>query len=695
MRRTAFLLVAAAVLAAPASAFGHGRSPIPPTARMAQAGPLMPCPGAPIRTDRVITGTFSTAEQGSYVLVPFDVPAGTTAVRVKYCYDQPESPLSAQFRHTLDLGLYEPRRAGSEVFGGSEFRGWGGSSHPDVTLSPEGFSSEEAYRDDPKAHVPGKTTRGFLPGPVPGGTWAAELGVAAVVPQTRGDADGRVAWRVEVELSSDPAFADEPYRPAAYDASPAAGRPGWYAGDVHVHAEHSALGDATMRETLDYAFGEGKLDFVTLSDYVGGSGWGEIGRVQPSYPGKLVARSSEVITYRGHLNNHVSARFVDYRTGPLLERRPDGSLVQRRGPQAPRELFDGIHRNGGFTQVNHPTIFPSEVPGFAGLCRGCPWDYSDEETDWSKVDAYEVHTGPPGNDAGPNPFTVTAIQEYDRLRREGHWLAVAAVSDSHNAGRTPNPVTQAPVGTGTTVVYAPELSEDGLWRAVRAGHTYAKVFGPASPDLRLEARNDRGTAIMGDGLEGSRATLTARVLGGDARHRLAVLRDGREIASAPITGPDFRFERAIEGTGDYRLQLMRGAAIEGLTTPIRLGAVRPPIGQRPGGSSGGSGGGPGSRGRRRTALRVTVRPRRAVVFRRTRLRFRVTRAGTRRRPVGGAIVRIGGRRARTNRRGVARMVKRFQRVRRYRGLVLKRGFRPARPRVRVIRRRPTGASLAG
>ena len=55
---------------------------------------------------------------------------------------------------------------------------------------------------------------------------------------------------------------------------------------MHVHAEHSALGDATMTETFDFAFkplseGGAGLDFVTLSDYVVPSAWGEIGRYQP------------------------------------------------------------------------------------------------------------------------------------------------------------------------------------------------------------------------------------------------------------------------------------------------------------------------------------------------------------------------------------------------------------------------------
>ena len=74
---------------------------------------------------------------------------------------------------------------------------------------------------DPKGDVPGRTTRGFLPGPIPAGSWAAELGVGGVVSQADGDADGMVRWRVEIELSTDPAFAAEPYAPAPYDAKAA------------------------------------------------------------------------------------------------------------------------------------------------------------------------------------------------------------------------------------------------------------------------------------------------------------------------------------------------------------------------------------------------------------------------------------------------------------------------------------------
>jgi hypothetical protein len=170
-----------------------------------------PCPGRAVEPDRVITGEFGTRLAESFVMLPFRVPRGTTAIRVKYCFDRPESGTSS---HTLDLGLYEPRRKRSTFWGVDEFRGWGGSSHPDVTVSAEGFSTKAQYTARPRIEPPGKTTRAFLPGRIRPGRWAVELGVAAVIPRSERDADGKVASRVEIKLSDDRAFADAPYRPA-------------------------------------------------------------------------------------------------------------------------------------------------------------------------------------------------------------------------------------------------------------------------------------------------------------------------------------------------------------------------------------------------------------------------------------------------------------------------------------------------
>jgi hypothetical protein len=479
--------------------------------------------------------------------------------------------------------MYQPIDGGGTVFGVDEFRGWGGSSHPDVTITQQGFSTEEQYKAAPRGHVPGRTTRGFRPGPIPAGRWAAELGVAAVVSQAEGDLDGKVAWRLEIERSNNPAFAADPYRPARYSERPAKGA-GWYAGDLHVHGEHSSLGDATMREVFDYGFDTARLDFITLTDYVTDSAWGEIGRFQSGYRGRLIARSSEVITYRGHTNNQVSGEYVDYRTGPVYERRADGSVRQVRAPVPPRRgIFPGVHRGGGWTQINHPTIFPSDVPGNANFCRGCPWDYSDSETNFRDVDAFEVNTGPAAiGGTLPNPFTATAISEWDGLRGRGFPITGVAVSDSHDAGMPDGP-TESPIGNGRTVVYADELSEDGIRRGVQAGHAYVKNFADA-PELRVTASAGGRTAIMGDNLPSRRARIRVNVRGASGM-TLREFRNGRELATEEIVSNNFTQSFNASFRGEYRVQVEKDGVVQSLSNPIGLGE-RPreiPAGVRAGG----------------------------------------------------------------------------------------------------------------
>ena len=539
-----------------------------------RSAPVGPCPGvAEATTPTVVTGTFGKGVQGSYVWVPFQVPAGSTRVRVKLCYDQPDVPIAVpgvvSVKNTLDLGIYHATTDG--FFDADEFRGWGGSSRPNVLITPE------------------QATLGFKPGPIPAGSWAAEIGVAAVSGPTEGDLDSKVNWRLEfytAVLSSD---LEDPWTPTAYDETPANPAAGWYKGDMHVHAEHSNPADATMREAFDYGFGTAGLDFFTLSDYVTNRHWDEIGRFQADYPGRLIIRSSEVITYRGHVNNHASLGWADYRTGTIYVHHAGGGLEILRGPRPASRIFDDIHTplDGagaprGWTQVNHPTIFPSQVPAFGNFCRGCSWSYSDAETDWSKVDAFEVSTGPggtqspKGDELGPNPFTPLAIAMYDHIRSMGFDVTAVGSSDSHKAGGSS--LTSAPIGVATTVVYANELSEPGIRDGILAGHAYVKFFDPHGPDLRFTAQAATGgpTAMMGDTLATTgTARFTARVFNVAASVQprvLLVLRDGLPILAFPVTKNDqtFRFTGVLPG--DYRLQLMRGTAFEALANPITLAA---------------------------------------------------------------------------------------------------------------------------
>jgi hypothetical protein len=531
------------------------------------------CPGSNGAPDHVVTGTFGAADRGAYVFVPFNVPAESTSVRVKLCYDQPDLPVPAEagLKHTLDLGIYDTLQSGHAYWGAAEFRGWGGSSRPNVLITPED-----------------STTVGFDPGDITPGLWAAEIGVAAIA--EIGDLDGGVAWRVEVFTGSDPADADDPWMPAAYDETPANPNPGWYSGDMHVHARHSNPNDSPMEAVFGYAFGSrpanAGLDFIALSDYVTDRHWDEIHRPQFKQfipPGKLVIRSAEVITYRGHINNHASHTWVDYRTGPIYELQ-GSTLVPRRAATTPSNIFDAVHAANGWTQVNHPTIFPSKVPPFALQCRGCSWEYTDAETNWSKVDAFEVTTGPggytdpKGNEPGPNPFTPLAIEWWDRIRRSdgGHDVTGVGASDSHKAGG--ETLTSAPIGEATTVVFAPELSEAGIREGVLAGHAYVKFFSSDGPDLRFTAAPATGgpSVMMGDALHGDAATFTATVINGmpsaasPQPRVLLVIHDGIPILAASVVDNNFSFTFPAAAPGDYRLQLMRGTAFEALSNPITL-----------------------------------------------------------------------------------------------------------------------------
>jgi hypothetical protein len=156
---------------------------------------------------------------------------------------------------------------------------------------------------------------------------------------------------------------------------------------------------------------------------------------------------------------------------------------------------------------------------------------------------------------------------------------------------------------------------------------------------------------------------------------LQVLRDGSVIASVPVSGEDFRHEMTVDGRGDYRLQVMRGSAVDALTTPITLGRA-PEAADRP------VAGSPSTRARPR--LRVRVRPRRVRAGRRVRYVVRVRAA---RRPARGARVRFAGTRRTAGRRGRVVVRKRLARPGRHRVRATLAGHRRGRAVVRVTRRR--------
>ena len=184
----------------------------------------------------------------------------------------------------------------------------------------------------------------------------------------------------------------------------------------------------------------------------------------------------------------------------------------------------------------------------------------------------------------PNPFTATAITEWDGLRKRGFPLTGVSVSDSHDAG-SPDGPTESPIGNGRTVVYADELSEHGVRRAIQAGHAYVKNFAD-SPELRFTATENGRVATMGDALPTTSPEFKVNVRGG-AGMTLIELRDGKELNREPIEGRNFTHTfSTFRQRGEYRVQVEKDGVVYSLSNPIAVGrAVRPiPRGIRAGGA---------------------------------------------------------------------------------------------------------------
>jgi hypothetical protein len=533
------------------------------------------------------SGDIAPARAGGYLQIPFTVPAGTTGIQVRYSYDQPGGGCGGG-PNTLDMGVYEPKsNPSSPVFEQADRRGWSGSAVKNLAIAENGFSDEATYLADRRAFVNGRTTRAYEPGPIPAGSWAVELGIAFVDPA---DSDG-IRYTVEVRTSSAAEWSDDPYDPSGKPDPKVNSTPGWYTGDFHVHGEQEP-GNATMNQTFAAAFGPAGpgLDFVTLVDHNNDVAHDDMRSQADAYPENLVIPGVEVTTYRGHWNAQGSTGFADFRGGPiyapdaLTSPIPDSALTTVRDATLPKDQFGTIRSGGGWTQINHPTIFKDSP----AACRGCFWNYADGDTDFSQVDAIEIQTGPAGiphgSPAAMNPFTATAIDYYEHALASGAHIAAVGSSDDHRAGAATGPFDSS-VGEGATVVHAKGLRRAAIVAAVKADHTYVKPFGPSAPDLSLDAVNEHGdTAIIGDSLAGRSLKLTATVsdiagAGRTGSWELILLRDGAVVDSVAIAGDGIVREWDVTESGRYSIELTRTATstfIEGYTSPIWLTAEPAP-----------------------------------------------------------------------------------------------------------------------
>ncbi len=233
---------------------------------------------------------------GDYLVVPFEVPAGTVELEVAH-----DDGSASQI---LDWGVWSP----------DGFRGWGGG-----LTAPAVIGAAES-------------SRGYLVGAITPGTWQVVIGKA----QLNG-LPGH--YTIDVELRDAATLTPGPR--AAWQPVVLEHARRWYAGDFHVHDSESGDADASLDQIVDVAHARG-LDFVVLSDHNTVAQIPRLAARQVGLDDVLLVRGAEVTTYAGHANAIGIGAYVDHRVGL--------------GGVSATTIVDDVEAQGGIVIVNHPEL---------------------------------------------------------------------------------------------------------------------------------------------------------------------------------------------------------------------------------------------------------------------------------------------------------------------------------------------------
>ncbi|CAN5532812.1 hypothetical protein BH11MYX1_BH11MYX1_13810 [soil metagenome] len=409
------------------------------------------------------------AAGGDYQSVEVVVPEGTVEISIAHS-DGSDVTI-------LDWGAWGP----------DGFRGWGGGLTENAIIGVA------------------ESSRGYLPGAIPPGTWTIEVGKAKLDP-----AGGHYA--IDVTCRDD---ATLPAVPRASYAAPVLEQTRrWYKGDFHVHSIQSGDAAATFDQIITLARSRG-LDFANISDHNTVAQHALLAAIQPDHPDFLFLRGAEITTYSGHGNAVGIHAYVDHRLGLA------GRTVAN--------IIDDVRAQGGIFIVNHPVL------ELGSACIGCMWQHVDD-TPWDEVTGLEILTG--NYNLGVLAFFPRAIALWDMELAAGHRLAAIGGSDDHTAGLNETS-TGSPIGSPTTLVLADNLSEAAIIAALEHGRTIVDLHGPDAPGLDFTLANDTTTTEIGDEVDGlGHYAFTVHVTGGSGT-TIELWKNGASIAQREVTSDDF------------------------------------------------------------------------------------------------------------------------------------------------------------
>ncbi|MFN2322602.1 MAG: CehA/McbA family metallohydrolase [Trueperaceae bacterium] len=392
---------------------------------MGRDGPGDHAAGAasPLVVERVLEGRLQRDPTEPVAALPFEVPPGATRIDLGYAHAE---------GNVLDLGLLDPRA--TPFVSRAGFRGWSGGARREAFVAIE------------------DATPGYLPGPLPSGTWQVLLGRAKVAPEgcayrvdvrvtLGGSNPTAVAASATATASAEPTPVEDP-DPLAPDAA-------WYPGDLQSHTHHSDA-KGSVAELLVAAEERG-LRFLAVTDHNTISHHADLRRHADGPV--LPVPGLEVTTYRGHANVWGASDWVDFRiTGEA-----DVAAMARRA-----------HELGGLVSVNHPKTQPG--------CIGCDWTYDVP----GEADALEAWQG---------PWWLRnweSLARYDALVANGRRLTLVGGSDRHQPAGVDLDPDELRVGSPTTWLRLQTVAVPDVLAALRAGQASVSE-SPSGPFVRIEA----------------------------------------------------------------------------------------------------------------------------------------------------------------------------------------------------------------
>ncbi len=453
--------------------------------------------------------TPPTAGENPYIYLPFDVPAGTSAISVSVEYDKTGS--------RLDFGLFDSRFSGG-LRDTAGFRGWSGAIRDEFFIAGD------------------EATNGYDPGPIPRGIWRLVIGRAQV-------AGSGIELRVRIDLNTKNQKALERLnaeRSKQFRAEPepvpmpvtAAGMT-WYKGDLHAHTVHGD-GTWTVSGALESARANG-LDFVALTEHNTFSHHAEIESNRSRFPGMLIIRGQEVTTYGGHINvwGLPNKGWIDFRVVPGLE------------ISAAEIEFEAM-KFGGLASINHPTM----------RCGGCSWTY---DTTWKTLDSVEIWN------ATWDPDDESALKMWDDFLKQGRRITAVGSSDSHQPPYESSPYpTNLRLGEPAVFIGSKALTELSLFQAIRAG----RVFIASNPRQTIKVL--AGTATIGSVLPLRPVEAKIELAGFPSDARLIAVSDGKPLAAENVAGTSIYTVRLNPVKPTYLRFEIRAAdgKMLGMTNPI-------------------------------------------------------------------------------------------------------------------------------